>query len=226
MVAIDEYSAVRGVIFRSAKESHSTMSWPTSAWRRSSSRSRPAGIATAGLESPRRLIQQLLLPGIRAASDRPRSALPATPQAQSSPSASRRSSVSFSASCSARTGCHGTAPNRISRPVPNSGYTSHVSAHAIGCGAIVLTCRLETLPTWQPSDRKRCGTLSLKRRRAVVPWRNDRCAVERPSDVISLYTSLSKVTRNDAAVSTELAAALACCLRSPACYRRNAITEN
>ncbi len=66
VVTIVERSAVRGVIFRTSRLK--AMSWPTSAWRRSISRSRPATalpppdpIATAGPECPRRLIQQLLL---------------------------------------------------------------------------------------------------------------------------------------------------------------------
>src|SRR5262245_23318182 len=61
---------------------------------------------------------------------------------------------------------------------------------------------------------------NLKRRRAFVPWRNDRASIERPSDVISL---LIKGDADDAAVTTELAAALARYLH---CYKRNAIPDS
>jgi hypothetical protein len=61
----------------------------------------------------------------------------------------------------------------------------------------------------------------VKRRRAVAPIV---AAIGRPSDVISL---LIQGDADDAAVTTELAAALARCLHSPlASYKRNAIPDS
>jgi hypothetical protein len=62
---------------------------------------------------------------------------------------------------------------------------------------------------------------NVKRRRAVAPIV---AAIGRPSDVISL---LIQGDADDAAVTTELAAALARCLHSPlASYKRNAIPDS